>query len=370
MDMKLCCYFNYPPLYRASIYKAIDEVFDTQFYFGREVVEGEISGIAKLDGSIFKRQPIEFENKVLFGKFLWRTKAVTLALKPYDTFLITGDVSYSYIPFLLLCRLFRKRVYAWGHGFKIRKGISRMGQDFMMYNLTGFFTYGENGRARMIELGYPADKIHVIYNSLQAKIENPISYQSNIYTAHFKNTNPTIIFIGRLTKNKRLDKIVTLLERLEQEYRVLCNVVFVGDGAYKDELKSLTCRLSLSNRVWFYGECYDEERNCELLYNADLCLSPGNVGLTALHAMQYGTPVISQDDFESQMPEYETIVPYKTGLLFRKNDYEDCALKIKKWLDFAMGKRERIRQYCYDMINGKWNSDYQIKIFERVFNNE
>lgn len=53
--------------------------------------------------------------------------------------------------------------------------------------------------------------------------------------------------------------------------------------------------------------------NAELIYNADLCVAPGNIGLTAMHAMMFGCPCISHNDFSWQMPEFEAIVPYKTG---------------------------------------------------------
>ena len=47
---KLCCIFNYAPLYRKSIYTKIDEEFDAQFYFG-----DMISDIAKMDYADFKK---------------------------------------------------------------------------------------------------------------------------------------------------------------------------------------------------------------------------------------------------------------------------------------------------------------------------
>lgn len=44
-------------------------------------------------------------------------------------------------------------------------------------------------------------------------------------------------------------------------------------------------RERVDKNVWFYGSCYDEQTNAELIYNADMCVAPGNVGLTAIHAM-------------------------------------------------------------------------------------
>ena len=99
----LCCIFNYAPKYRESIYKKIDEAFDTQFVFGREVVEGKVSGIAKLDYRVFKRKPIENSNILLFKKVLWRTNILSLPFKKkYKSFLITAETPLSNIPILIL----------------------------------------------------------------------------------------------------------------------------------------------------------------------------------------------------------------------------------------------------------------------------
>ena len=107
--------------------------------------------------------------------------------------------------------------------------------------------------------------------------------------------------------------------------------------------------LEITNQVWFYGQCYDNNELSVLLFNVSLCVSPGNVGLTALHAMSYGTPVISNDDFESQMPEYETIIPNKTGLLYKKGDFQDLCNKIEEWLSLNI-ERDVVRQNCYALL--------------------
>ena len=364
--MRLCCFFNYAHLYRESIYKAIDNLFDAQFYFGKEVEYQKKSGIKKLNYHIFKKAPKEFDNRLLFSKFLWRTKLVSLAFKNYNSYIITGDLSFSYIPFLIICKIFGKKVYGWGHGPKSTKGISAPLYWWVLNNMTGFFAYGEKGRQRMIELGYPKDKVHVIYNSLTPKIINPVAYKSDIYKKFFKNTDPVLIFIGRLTPVKKLDKLIKLLSRLNDNNRP-CNLIIVGNGPCRNGLERLVNDYHLTDKTWFYGDCYDETINGELIYNSDICISPGNVGLTALHALQYGTPIISNSDFETQMPEYEAIVPYSTGLLFEKDNYEDCYAKTCEWLEFAKGRREEIRKNCYAMINSKWNSDNQIEILKKFF---
>lgn len=364
--MKLCCFFNYAPLYRQSVYEAIDKEFDTQFLFGKEVGFKKNSGIAKLDYSIFKKEPIEFENKTILKHFLWRTKLIRQLFKGYDTFLVTGDLSFSYIPFIIGCKLLGKRVYGWGHGPKDKNGKSGPIFRWLLRRMTGFFTYSEEGKNRMCELCFDKNKVHVIYNSLSAPVGN-YNFGSDIYHKHFKNKYPVIQFVGRLTASKKLDWLIKAHSQLNSS-GFNCNLVIIGDGETKENLIQLSKNYGYIDRIWFYGECYDDEFNRELIYNADLCVSPGNVGLTAIHSLQYGTPVISHNNFYKQGPEYEVIVPYKTGLLYKEGDYENFYKVINDWFKFAQDRREEIRQNCYEMINGKWNSDNQIAILKKVLN--
>ena len=173
----------------------------------------------------------------------------------------------------------------------------------------GTFLYGNYAKELMIKEGFDANKLFVIHNSLnyeqQLEFRNELS-PSNIYYEHFGNNHPILLFVGRLTKVKRIDLLfesLSLLKRQNKEF----NVVLIGSGSEEVYLKRLSLKLGMADSVWFYGACYDEKTNAELIYNADLCVSPGNVGLTAIHTLMFGTPVVTHNDFTMQMPEFESI---------------------------------------------------------------
>ncbi len=365
--MKLCCIFNYPPLYRQSIFCKIDQNFDTQFIWAEELQKGVPCDIKRIDYKLFRRVPIINENKLLFGRLGWVTKIQLLPFKKYSTFLITGIGSFSILSFLIISKLFGKKVYGWGHGHKNFSGLLGLYNKTIYKLLSGFFTYGDRGKERLVSLGIPEKKIHVIYNSIGGRFNtgDRNSCESDVLKKHFGNNYPTLLFIGRLTRVKQLDWLIKAKYNHDRD-GIHYNLLLIGDGAEGEELQKLIQKLDNPNEVWLYGDCYDENILNSLIYNADLCVSPGNVGLTALHSMMYGTPVLSHDDFEMQMPEYETIVPGKTGILYKRGSFEDFCNKIKDWLIEPKNRLE-IRQNCFEMINGKWNSDYQLEIFKKVF---
>lgn len=357
--MKICCIFNYAPFYRESIYRKIDETFDAQFCFSDFQCD-----IPKMDYTKFKREPHTFHESLLLGKLLYRSGLLKYAIKPFDTYLMIGDTSISHIPFLILCRLLGKKIYAWGHGAKSFGG--KMGfVTWLHYKLwNGFFCYGDGGKKRLVQLGVPESKLYVIYNSLSNGAVPLKSLESPVLKEHFGNNYPTILFVGRLTPVKKLDWILEALAK-HQSCGVNYNVLIVGDGAERSHLEEMVNEYGLYDRVWLYGECYNKSELNRLIYNSTLCVSPGNVGLTAIHALEFGTPVLSHNDFETQMPEYESIVPGETGALYEKDNYIDFCDCIKKWIE-SNPDRNKIRQNCYDIINSKFNSMYQIKLLKSV----
>lgn len=99
---------------------------------------------------------------------------------------------------------------------------------------------------------------------------------------------------------------------------LLMNLVIVGKDVDGVHLENEVNKYNLGSHVWLYGPCYDEMRIGEMFYNADICVSPGNIGLTAIHSLTYGCPVITHDNFSNQMPEFESIIQGKRVIFSMK----------------------------------------------------
>ena len=115
----------------------------------------------------------------------------------------------------------------------------------------------------------------------------------------------------------------------------------------------------------FFGSVYDESRLSELIYNSDICISPGNIGLTAIHSLSYGTPIASHSNFDNQMPEVESIIVGQNGFLFEENDENDLANKILYWLNKGKVNKGNVRS----IVDEKYNPYYQKKIIDQLILN-
>lgn len=365
MKMKICQIYNALPLYRESIYKLIDATFETDWYHGAATAGIVEMDVSKLQGAVF-----ELHNHYFWGnRVYWQSGVLKTLFKPYSVYIILGEERCLSTWLFLLLLLFspRKKVYFWTHGPYGKEGTVKKIIQYFFYRLVdGGFVYGNYSRNILIKRGLSSDKFVTIHNSLdydkQVALRNS-GLGCDIYQQHFGNDNPTLLFIGRLTKVKKLDMLVDAVYQLSSKGKVF-NLVFVGDGSERDYLEVKVKEYGLDNQVWFYGACYDEMKNAELIYNADLCVAPGNVGLTAMHTMVFGTPVISHNNYAWQMPEFEAIHPGITGDFFEMDNIQSLVDTICKWFDADVA-RDEVRKACFHEIDNYWNPYYQIEVLKK-----
>lgn len=365
--MKLCLIYNFAQHYRTSIFKLMSEKFDCDFLFGDSMVD-----VKKMDYSLLKGKVTETHTKYVIGRWYWQSGVVGQLFKNYDNYILLGETrALSTWLFCILARILKpkKKVFFWSHGWygkesKLESFIKKI--EFKLPN-GGIFTYGEYARKLMIDIGFKADKLFPIHNSLaydkQIEIRKSLN-ASDVYRDHFGNTNYNLFFVGRLTPIKKLDQILDAM--------VICNgrghrynLTFIGGGTEMENLRAKVDNLGLKDQVWFYGPCYDEKELSSLIYNADLCVAPGNIGLTAMHSMVFGTPCITHNDFPYQMPEFEAIKEGETGSFFKRDDINDLAKCIDNWFSTNGHMRDKVRLNCMDVIDKEWNPYYQIEILKK-----
>lgn len=365
---KICCFFNYPPHYRYPIYKAMSEEFDCDFYFGDSVFEPlKQFNVQKLKG--FKG--FLHATKTNFKGYVWYSNARKLFSLKYKYYILTGDASIITNWLIMLwAKIWRKKVCLWTHGIHqhyekwttnvIYKAFYNIPNVLLMYS-------GYNWKY-MEELGCRKKQYYVIHNSLDTDLQTQIFnkiHSTRIYFEHFGNDNPVVIYIGRLQKRKKVDQLIEAVG-LAKTQGCFLNLVLVGEQVDCVNLQRLVERYKISQNVWFYGPSFDEIKNAQLLYDAHVCVCPAAVGLTAIHALSYGCPVISNDNVETQMPEYESIKVGVTGSLFKEGDIGDLVEKIKFWCNKGLMQREITRKECRKVILNEWSIEYQIQVLKEI----
>lgn len=364
--MRILSYFIMGSYYRENIYRKMCDELSCDMILG----EGR-DGIKELDKTKLSGYKFTPKRMYLFKNICYDKGVIDFYIKGNYDILITGGDAYCLTVWwlLLVSKLRGKKVLMWTHGYYGRETTMTKWIKKIFFGLADrLLVYGDYAKNLLIENHIiSADKIVVIYNSLnydsQIGLRKSLS-EEPIYRDHFKNNDKVIVFVGRLTKSKRLDYIIDVVGNLKEKNEHY-NLALIGDGEDKDNLQQIVKEKGLQDSVWFYGACFDEKVLAELIYNADLCVSPGNVGLTAVHAMMFGTPVITHNNFPYQGPEFETIIPGETGAFFKQNDMESLRSEISRW--FAAGKdRVTVRKTCMNLIDSKYNPAVQIQIMKKA----
>jgi len=365
--MKICLIYNFAQHYRTSIFRLIDQEFDCSFVFGDKYLN-----VKKMDYSLLKGEVMEVSTKKLLGGWLYRPGIQKLLRKDFDLYLMLGESRVlSTWRFCIKARLFhrKKRIYFWTHGWYGKESRTEKLLKKLFFRLPngGIFLYGDYARNLMIKEGFNPDKLYVIHNSLaydeQVSVRQQLA-KKPIYQEHFGNDNPNLFFVGRLTRIKKLDMAIRAIAQLK-ENGLNYNMTFIGGGDIQSELEALSGELGVHDNVWFYGPCYDEKVLGEMIYNADLCVSPGNIGLTAMHALVFGTPAITHDDFPHQMPEFEAIREGVTGTFFMNGNVDSLAERIAGWFEKHKDDREVVRKDCMKEIDESWTPQYQIDVLKQ-----
>lgn len=375
MKKKVLVTQNYFPHYRLPVLRELARDQDIEYVFvsGRETNK-RIRLIAEEE---YASNGIHWQRVrnlyCLHRRFLCQPGLVRQCLSPaVDAVIIQGN-PYSLTNWflLLLFQFIRKPIYIWGHG--IIRGQMRDRLKLLFYRMAdGVFLYGNWARARLIQLGIDPQRLYVIYNSLdhsdQTAIRESLSLGQleDLKTSLFENPAlPLLCFIGRLTWIKRLDLLMEAAGLLHKRGKPV-NLLLIGDGESRNSLEKQVAGLNLQRYTRIINETYNEESIAPLISIADVCVSPGDVGLTAMHAMVYGVPVISHDDPYRQMPEFEAILPGRTGALFKRGSAASLADTIYNWLRECASRRGEVRRACIETIAQHYTPENQAKILKQV----
>ncbi len=135
---------------------------------------------------------------------------------------------------------------------------------------------------------------------------------------------PIALHVSRLEEDNGVDLLIEATARVEG----LITLV-VGAGPREPELRELTRQLGVEGRVRFLGDMYEERELAPLFAISSVFVYPRNVGLSAIHALAHGLPVVVGDHIASHNPEIHAVRQGVNGVLFPHDDPEALATTIR-----------------------------------------
>lgn len=214
-------------------------------------------------------------------------------------------------------------------------------------------TYSIGARQAYIDRGWPADRVFAAPNALdleaiertrQQTLANPEAL--NVFRKSKSIGNgPLALFVARLDAQRRVDILLETISQLRGDFPTL-QLAIIGEGPARKELELQSARLGLVDRLQFAGAVYDEAELAKWFCSASLFAFPSFMGLSALHALAYGVPIVTGNDRWSHGPEVEAVIEGETGLLFKHNDPAAMASAMRRLLtdhelEMRMSRRGR-----------------------------
>ncbi|RIK08782.1 MAG: hypothetical protein DCC49_08480, partial [Acidobacteria bacterium] len=154
-----------------------------------------------------------------------------------------------------------------------------------VYSRTPMITVSESSAEEIANLGMRREDITVIHNGL-----DPSAYATDAGLSEV----PTLLYVGRLRKYKRVDLLIKLFARVV-EFDPAVRLEIAGEGNYRPQLEELARRLGVRDKVSFLGFISEDEKIAALA-RAWVSVTASDVegwGLSVMEGAACSTPSVA-----------------------------------------------------------------------------
>ena len=226
----------------------------------------------------------------------------------------------------------------------------------------------------LIGLGFPAEKIRVVYNGV-----DPEKYNCNTVSKEkvreirqyygLKDDDLMVLFLGRLVSVKGVDKLIAAMTHVLQKIPN-AKLVIVGLGDMQEYLSRLAQNLKLQDNIKFRFEFIPEEERIAHYAACDMAVFPSvyePFGIVAIEAMSMEKPVVVGASGVSGMREIVVASgEEQCGFHVNPNDPTDIAWGIinslqdpEKRRQLGQNGRKRVlKEFTWDEIAKRTIQNY------------
>ena len=168
------------------------------------------------------------------------------------------------------------------------------------------------------------------------------------YDPDFAQQGNHIVFVGRVTGEKKLDVLLRAVAALPADLQATLEIV--GGGDLFQQLKTLSRTLGLENRVTFTGYVSDDELKASLR-RARVFAMPSIAELQSIatmEAMATGLPIVAAN----AMALPHLVHDGENGFLFEPNNVDDLRDKLERVLRMKPAELEAMKRSSLRFIRG------------------
>lgn len=180
----------------------------------------------------------------------------------------------------------------------------------IIYKNIPIITVSKTTQKELIKIGFNEKNIKIVYNGINKDI-------SSLKDHVKKFSNPTILYLGRIKKYKRVDLLINMFQKIIEEVPSV-RLIVAGWGTEGLRVTDLVMQGQLQKKITISGPVSNKEKKI-LLAKSWVFVNP-SIGegwsISVIEANLYGTPAVSFDVAGLA----ESIKHKETGLLAKDED--------------------------------------------------
>ena len=329
--------YKYIPQYRVAFFKLLNEIC-RQHEIDLEIIYGTPGKIDALKGHSVQLEFATYvPNRIISianVELIWQP--ILLRLRNADLVIVEQANKLLVNYFLIAGQLLGLRKFAfWGHGRNFQaanpNSLSEKIKRWLVRIPHWWFVYTEGAAKYVQAIGYPRDRVTVVYNAIDTKglIEHRREIMpdeiAEVRAQHGITSQNVCIYVGSMYPLKRIDFLLSACTTIRSRVPDF-HMIFIGAGS-DDHLVKRFC----ADHSWatYLGGVFGREK-VKYFMMAKLFLMPGLVGLAILDAFALGAPLVTTDVPHS--PEIEYLENGRNGIMVTPaesvDDYASTVVRL------------------------------------------
>ncbi len=254
----------------------------------------------------------------------WQVGALRIPVNRGDVVVIWGSARcLSNILLLLKAKFAGAHAVWWGHYRSSTSRGLRTALRFLVMKVSTHIMFYTDREVR----DYLEENSHINSGRVFA-LNNGIETREikNLRLAYdARNRKRRLLFIGRLTSKTDLGH---LLQALAEPCCADVSLDIIGAGPLEVCLREEAVKLKIGDRVFWHGATVDETKIALIANQCVAFVYPGAVGLSLIHALNYGLPAIVNDDRRANNPEIAAMTDGLNGFAFQSGSVKSLSATI------------------------------------------
>jgi glycosyltransferase involved in cell wall biosynthesis len=319
--------------------------------------------------------------RIVPGRFLFGEKIVLSNLPWLDLF-STYDVVYvegnpRYVSLALLATLLRltgRRVVLWAMVHSFRNFPFGLALRLAWYRMFSQILVYSDAEANYLSAKGFGGQIVGINNGVDYELISKAAEAWSISklrawgSSNGISGRKIILSCSRLDKKNKFEQILQVLPQIIEKHPGLLWCI-IGDGPERIALEAQTLQLGLKSHVRFLGQMYDKNEQAPWFLSSQMLVHPGAIGLTLLHAMAFGLPVITHNDPKRHGPEFAAMIPGEHGLTHSEDALAEIANSVLELLDKDRQSRA-MGQAGQKVVRDRYNTGVMAERFLKMIESQ